>query len=491
MGKLLIKLSGARPEILDHCPTEKIKFQSLGWAILITCAMAMVSMWFALTSAMGFNPVVSLPVALLWGFVIMGIDRWLVISMPSDGSRKFLLAVPRVLLALLLGSLISTPIVLRIFESEINNEIAIIKADRASAYLNSQEHSAVIQQVNQWTATVKNLDNVIASGGSVQINPQSDPQWQTLNKQRSQELILQAGYYKEWQCQLYGIYKGVKCPKGNGPLAQASENSYNQAVRQVSDLTGQMHARVLALQASDEHSQQVRLDQAKAQLPNAQAQLNAAITRKNVLQSAFDSTNEKTNGLLIRLQALDELSGNNPTLNTARLLLFLLFLVIECLPVSVKLLQQPGNYERILKVAARREFNDAHRAYADALDEIDPALLTSPDFPVNGVRDNSITERIAGIWRVGRTGDPATPAQRIAQPVPATARPEDVPDDSGDQDEPSLLEHALHQVMDARGTAGFTQSRRTSRAARQTTTTQPLPGTDAGAGFGNYADHDL
>ena len=32
----------------------------------------------------------------------------------------------------------------------------------------------------------------------------------------------------------------------------------------------------------------------------------------------------------------------------ARILLFLLFLVIECLPVTVKLLQQPGNYEQIL-----------------------------------------------------------------------------------------------------------------------------------------------
>ena len=53
---ILVTLSGARPEILERCPTERIKFQSLGWAILITCGMATVSMWFALTSAMGFNP---------------------------------------------------------------------------------------------------------------------------------------------------------------------------------------------------------------------------------------------------------------------------------------------------------------------------------------------------------------------------------------------------------------------------------------------------
>jgi hypothetical protein len=43
----------------------------------------------------------------------------------------------------------------------------------------------------------------------------------------------------------------------------------------------------------------------------------------------------------------------------ARLLLFLLFLVIEILPVSVKLLQEPGNYEEILATATRQELNRA------------------------------------------------------------------------------------------------------------------------------------
>jgi hypothetical protein len=488
MGDLLIKLSGARPEILDRCPTERIKFQSLGWAILITCAMATVSMWFALTSAMGFNPVLSFLVAIIWGFVIMGIDRWLVTSMPLDSSRKWAVAAPRVVLALLLGSLISTPIVLRIFESEINNQIAIIKADRASAYLNSQEHSAVIQQVNQWTQTVRNLDQVIASGGSVQINPQSDPQWQTLNKQRAQEINLEAGYYKEWQCQLYGIYRGVKCPKGNGPLAQASENSYNTAKQQISDLTTQMQARVQALQASDAHSQQVRLQQAQAQLPNAQAQLNAANTRKNVLQSTFDSTNESTNGLLIRLQALDQLSGNNPTLNTARLLLFLLFLVIECLPVSVKLLQQPGNYEKILKIAARREYNDAHRVYGDygdGQDEIDPALMARPELSFEDDASNSITRRIAGIWRDGTTKTMTAPPWQAPQRAGASARPASAPDEADENEEPSLLVNALHQVSDARRSTAFTQSRRTSRTAR------PAADAEADAGPNGYADHDL
>ena len=457
MGRFLIMLSGARPDILDRCPGEKTRFQSLGWAILITCAMATISMWFALTSALGFNPALSFPIAVVWGFVIMGIDRWLVISMPIDGRRKFVIAIPRVLLALLLGSLISTPIVLRIFESEINNQISIIKAQRENDFLNSQQHSALVAQISQWTKTVSNLQNVIASQGAVQINPESDSEWQTLNKQRAQELTLQAGYYKEWQCQLYGIYKGVKCPKGNGPLAQASENSYNQAVQQVSDLTSQMHARVLALQTSDANSQQVRLQQATSELPAAKAHLAVVTSENDALNNNFANSNEATNGLLIRLQALDQLAGRSPTLNSARILLFLLFLVIECLPVTVKLLLRPGNYERIVRVAESREFHEANRYYRDGTD------ASGPDFPghrheyQDDETDAAITARMARIWRNSPTRVTPSPAWET------TRRTEPFDPPATEQPAPSPINSALHRVIDPRKTAGFTQSRRTTR----------------------------
>jgi hypothetical protein len=87
-GQFLINLSGARPDILAFCPGERTKFQSLGWVILITAGMAVMSMWFALTTVLEVNAFVAVFGALLWGLVIMGIDRWLVTSMPQDRTRK-------------------------------------------------------------------------------------------------------------------------------------------------------------------------------------------------------------------------------------------------------------------------------------------------------------------------------------------------------------------------------------------------------------------
>ena len=360
MKRLLIALSGAREEILERCPTERLKFQSLGWAILITSGIATLSMWFALTSVLGLNPILAFPIAISWGLVIMGIDRWLVTSMQGDGSRKWAIALPRLVLALLLGSLISTPLVLRIFQSEINTQVALIKQERASDFLTQQQNSAVNQQVKNWTSQVAGLETIINSRGAATAGSSSDPQVQALTTQRTTELGLEQRYYQEWQCQLYG---GAGCTvKGNGPLAQASKQNYQQAVAQVSSLTRQIQQREQQLAQNSAASDQSRYEQAVSALPAAQAQLSNARAQENLLRNTFEARNNATNGLLIRLEALNQLSGTNFTLNGARLLLFLLFLVIECLPVTVKLLQKPGNYEKILEQMARRELRDAQNA---------------------------------------------------------------------------------------------------------------------------------
>lgn len=391
MRRLLFAVSGARSEILDQCPTERVKFESLGCAILITSTMATISMWFALASAMGLNPFVALIAAIGWGLIILGIDRWLVTSMPSEGGRRLTIALPRLVLALLLGSLISTPIVLRIFQSEINAQIAVIKQQRASTFLATQQRSQVGAQVAYWRNDVTNLEQVIDSNGEVPINPATDPQVEALTRQRTAELALEQQYYKQWQCQLYG---GSGCPKGNGPLAQASENSYHQAVAQVTVLTNQIQQRENQLSATDSASKQARYQQAENSLPQAKQQLSVATAREDALQANFDAQNEAVNGLLIRLEALNELSDNNFTVNSARFLLFLLFLTIECLPLSVKLLQQPGNYEKILQAAAERELGDARRAYRNK-----PRSRTAPTQDVSSDKANVDMNEI---WRLDR-----------------------------------------------------------------------------------------
>ncbi len=441
MGNFLTALSGGRPDILARCEGERLKFQSLGIAILITSVIATVSMWFALYSAMGLNPVGAFFIALVWGLVILGIDRWLVTSMPPDGSRRWAIAIPRLVLAILLGTLISTPLVLRIFQSEINTQITVIKQQRASTFLTEQQNSPVSRQVAYWTANVKNLEQVIASSGNVAINPSNDPQVQSLTKQKDAALALQQKYYQQWQCQLYG---GQGCTvKGNGPLAQASQRNYEQAVQQVAALGSAIQQRENQLSATDATSEHTRYQQAVAALPAAQKQLSAATTQQDTLRSNFDAQNNATNGLLIRLQALGQLSGQSLTLNAARLLLFLLFLVIECLPVTVKLMQQPGIYEQILTEKNEIDLKKAKRV----LREERFAASTSPADPAVefGGRRETPEQVIDEVWRK-RTKVADMPSWQSSAETQYAERSEE-------SDEDTRLDEALRSMRDIRATA--------------------------------------
>src|SRR5258708_3159287 len=146
MGRLLIWLSGAQPDILAQCKQDRPKYIGVGSAVLVTSSVAVVSMTFALHIALPPNfplPLpfaspfalhialaakfpVAVPFAFAWGLAIMSLDRWLVVSLVRQSPlRYFLLALPRLLLGLLFGVIISTPLTLQIFHVEIDNQIAI------------------------------------------------------------------------------------------------------------------------------------------------------------------------------------------------------------------------------------------------------------------------------------------------------------------------------------------------------------------------------
>jgi hypothetical protein len=375
LRRFVLALSGAHEEVLELVPSEQARFESLGWAILITSCMAVISMWFALANALSINGILAIPVALFWGLVIMGIDRWLVVSMPVDGARKFAMAVPRVLLALLLGTLISTPLVLRIFQSEIDAQIAVMQSGNYNTFLTQQNSSQVAKQVTAYGNELTQLDTVINSRGTQSGNTAEDPelkaynsQLTTLDAQLSKETALRQQYYTQYRCQRYG---GPGCPAGLGPAAKASLKSFDEADAEVTKLQGEINtvqgeiqARDKFLASSSKQDQLQRYQEAVQQRPVVQAEYNTAVQRKNQLQAAYYAQEQASHGILMRLEALSELSSQSPTVAGARLLLFLLFLVIECLPVTVKLLQKPGQYEAALLAAKEAERRDFSKAFA-------------------------------------------------------------------------------------------------------------------------------
>src|SRR5262245_2080840 len=221
MRRFLIVLSGARPDVLEKFKIDYGTFEGIGGAVLTTAVLATVSMAFALDTALGLHIVVAVPGGLVWGLAILSLDRWLVVSIRNDGPGRWRMALPRIVMAVLLGFVISTPLVLQIFQSEIDAQIVQIKQRRADAFIAQQHQGSAGKDLGQLRDDVASLQKVISSGGSVPVDPAQDPVVKGLTDDRAQEQGLADRHYKEWQCQLYG---GPDCPKkGNGPLAQDSK----------------------------------------------------------------------------------------------------------------------------------------------------------------------------------------------------------------------------------------------------------------------------
>ena len=378
LRSFVLALSGAHQEALEIAPSERARFEILGAAILVTSCLAVVSMWFALADALSLNGFLAVPVALGWGLAIMGIQRWLVTSMPVNGRRKVAMAVPRLLLALLLGTLISAPLVLRIFQTEIDAQIAVIRQGDYNSFLQEHGSSQLSQQVTTYDNELRQLNTVISSRGAQVGDTAADPQLVAyrqnltqLETELSHWTTLRTSYYAEYICQMYGA---ADCPaKGSGAdttavsanllLASQQVTSYQAQVSQVQE---EIQQREQLLSSTTESSQQQRYEEALTQRPVVQAEFDAATQRRNQLYATYGAYQQASSrGILIRLAALSELSTGGAAIAGPPFLLFLLFsvfLVIECLPVTVKWLQRPGQYELALQAARAAERRDYQKS---------------------------------------------------------------------------------------------------------------------------------
>ena len=355
LRKFLLILSGERPEILDLSPKERVRGEGLAWTVLAAGGIAALSVWFALTSGLGLNPLVAVVPALAGGLIIIRIERRLVTLVPSDGPHRLTRAIPGLVLALLLGGLLATPLVLRVFQPEINAQVKTGQQQSNDAVAQQAESndSLVNRQGSNLTAEVDNLQAVINSRGKLALDPATDPQLASLTKQRTAQLALEQKYYQQWACELYGS----GCTAGTGPLAQESLTLHRQAAVQVAVLTQEIQQREHLLSATDAASERARYQLAISRLPGAERQLLAAMTTQlgqqqadaaqgdaaldgNALSGTTQS--DTATGLSGRLQALNEVSGNSATLGAAVLLLFLALLLAGCMPVGLKLVLQSG-----------------------------------------------------------------------------------------------------------------------------------------------------
>jgi hypothetical protein len=122
-------LSGAGTETLEACPKwEQRKYVAFGATVLVPCLFAFVACAYALSTVTS-NYIVVFPVALVWAFIILTIDRALIVSYRPYLSfmRKVGQFTLRICVAALMGITIAHPLVLLLFRDTISS---VIEKDR-------------------------------------------------------------------------------------------------------------------------------------------------------------------------------------------------------------------------------------------------------------------------------------------------------------------------------------------------------------------------
>lgn len=124
-------LSGAGTETLERCPNwEQRKYVAFGATVLVPCAFAFIACAYAL-STITDDPKVIYPVAGVWAFIILTIDRALLAGYRPYLSifRKLSQFSLRLVVAILMGITIAHPLVLLLFRDTISS---VIEKDRSA-----------------------------------------------------------------------------------------------------------------------------------------------------------------------------------------------------------------------------------------------------------------------------------------------------------------------------------------------------------------------
>jgi hypothetical protein len=301
-GHFLWWCAGAHQELLKDYPAEYSRYAGLGGVILATFVLAALSAGYAIYSVFD-NVWWAISFACIWGLIIFNFDRFLVATMRKYGvspRKQITMAVPRMLLALLIGITIARPLELKIFEKEINTKVVENKHKKIllNDSLLKAEHNNILlvatQERDRLTARKLSLED-------------------SLHR-------LQQAYITEADGTGGSMQRGIE------HLTLLKQEAYNATLMQYKP----------------------ELTKLRAQIGEQDSILNNAKANMEVKRKQYESAITANVGFLERNKALTDLSNEESSVFWANLFISLLIILIEIGPVLSKLIMNVGPYDLAL-----------------------------------------------------------------------------------------------------------------------------------------------
>lgn len=293
--------SGANIHVLEEHPAEGNKFAGIGATVFFTGLFAFLSSSYAFFTVFD-SWWVAIMIGLGWGLMIFNLDRYIVSSMKVSGTwkNKFLRASPRIILAVFISVVIARPLELKIFEKEIDTEIALMEQEKFQ-----EQSDAVLLKYDQYK-----------SG----LNAQLDELKSGINKKTAARDQLKAAASAE------ADGTGGTMRRNPGPIYQIKKAQADQVEAELNNL--------MLKNTTLENSIRSRLDSLDRL---AAGEINS-----------FDQVD--LTGMASRLQALSGIEEEQEAVDTASWFIMILFILIETAPIFVKLMSEAGPYDNHIQL---------------------------------------------------------------------------------------------------------------------------------------------
>lgn len=303
--------AGIHAKTLKKYPEEHSKYFSIGATIFFTGLFATIAGGYALYfvfSGSDYALLYSLLFGMIWGLAIFNMDRYIVLSIDKSksGYKQFLQALPRIILAVIIGIVISRPLELKIFDKEIRDHLRV-------EYLIKQQ------------ATIDTLKSTFEKKYQVEykqlssIKVQADSLESTIKYDR-----------EKLNHEIFGTKtKETSGVMGYGPYAKMKEESLRKEEIYLDTLRS-------------------RVQQKENELLNRK-QKEGLMDVKILSNASLDSAINNA-GFANRNAALSQLHVNadgttNESTKYAVIFIACLFVFFECLPVFVKLMSAKDSYD--------------------------------------------------------------------------------------------------------------------------------------------------
>lgn len=358
MKRFLLFCSGVIQDILENCPTDVNKYVGLGGTVLVTAGMAAASSYLFATIALRLSSYSAFFLSALVSLAIFNLDRWLLCSLSRQETfqKEVMTALPRLVMSVLIGVVISEPMVLTIYAPEINAQLA---RNQAAARRSAQERIDASPRFQQMAA----------------LQDDNDALQNQLDTRRAQEAALYQASIEE-----------AEGTSGSGVEGKGS--LYHEKQQRL---------------AEQKAERSVFQKSAEARIRANQERLDNLQKEKDEELRVLDAEEGQSGGLLAREKALEQLTDQDPLLRRKQQLFALFLIMIDCLPIFSKLMQSLSRrspYAALLEAEEEKPIQQARVLSEDVRGQADCEIAGQQSQRIQLAemeRDNSqrIVQRLA------------------------------------------------------------------------------------------------